>query len=251
MLTTSFKDGEQAPFLLSYVAELELEIDRLRRRDQFLQHIAREYIEQTLGLCSDEPEPPNLSGRLASIEKACSHFREILYDVTEPPGYHPAFDQVVAIAIRPLIQQVFRWQQRISGAPKAVLRLDLDHEYIEWFPARFRNIVDNLIVHALRLRNDEKGEVRLGIELTTLATGYELRFTDNGSGAPASKWSGEDELFYRSASTRAAGLGGGLAVVRYMVEQCCGSVAVSSGESQGTSVVVTLPRYGLDDHLEA
>lgn len=153
--------------------------------------------------------------------------------------------------IRPLIQQVFRWQQRISGAPKAVLRLDLDHEYIEWFPARFRNIVDNLIVHALRLRNDEKGEVRLGIELTTLANAYELRFTDNGSGAPASKWSGEDELFYRSASTRAAGLGGGLAVVRYMVEQCCGSVAVSSGESQGTSVVVTLPRYGLNDHLEA
>jgi len=49
------------------------------------------------------------------------------------------------------------------------------------------------------------------------------------------------ELFYRAAPTRAAGLGVGLVVVKFIVEQCCGTVSVTSGEGQGTSVTVVFP----------
>ena len=43
---------------------------------------------------------------------------------------------------------------------------------------------------------------------------------------------------------------GDLAVVKLLVEQCCGSVSVSSGDGQGTTVTVRLPRYNADDHID-
>ncbi|GAA4440181.1 ATP-binding protein [Bremerella cremea] len=251
MLTTDLEDGKQLHFLLGYVAELELEIDRLRRRDQFLQHAARDYIERTLVQCHNEDRKLSLARRLELIADGCSRLSELLYDITEPPGYHPAFDQVVVIPVRPLVDQIFRWQRRLSGVPKAVLRLELDREFIEWFPARFRQVIDNLVAHSLRHRNEENGEVRLGIELITRTDDYELRFTDNGQGFTDTMLDGNSRSTNQAAKTRSASLGGGLAVVKYMVEQCCGTVTVSRGDKHGSSVVVMLPRYGMDDRVEA
>jgi signal transduction histidine kinase len=57
------------------------------------------------------------------------------------------------------------------------------------------------------------------------------------------------ELFYRAAPTREAGLGVGLAVVKLLVEQSGGMLTVDSGEGQGTTFVVVLPRYDVDDFL--
>ena len=57
------------------------------------------------------------------------------------------------------------------------------------------------------------------------------------------------ELFYRAAPARAAGLGVGLAVVKLLVEQSGGTLAVDASEGQGTSFVVVLPRYDVDDFL--
>jgi signal transduction histidine kinase len=85
----------------------------------------------------------------------------------------------------------------------------LQPDHIVWFPGRLRHIVSK--------------------------EGYEFRFTDNGTGMPADQAASMLELFYRAAPTRAAGLGVGLAVVKFMVEQCCGTIAVTSGEGQGTA----------------
>lgn len=240
----------QLQLVMQYSAELELEVDRLRSHDQFLQHEACEHVRQTLGLCNVTEPPQDTALALAAVGEAVERFAELLRDVSEPPGYHPAFDQVIAIAVRPLAEHVFRWQQRLSGASNAVLRLDLQPEYIDWFPARLRHILDNLISNALRYRDPDKGEIRVGLALRIHKAGYELRFTDNGIGIPSDQAAGMMELFYRAAPTRAAGLGVGLAVVKLLVEQCCGTISVSSSEGQGTNITVVLPRYGLDDHVD-
>ena len=44
-------------------------------------------------------------------------------------------------------------------------------------------------------------------------------------------------------------LGVGLAVVKLLVEQSAGTLTVDSGEGQGTTFVLTLPRYELEDFL--
>jgi signal transduction histidine kinase len=240
----------QLQTMMAYAADLELEVDRLRRREHFLQQETREYVRQTMRLCTETGPEHDPVRALAAIRAACDEFVALLRDVNEPPGYHPAFDQVVAIAVRPLAEHVFRWQQRLSGASTAVLRLDLDPEYIDWFPARLRHILDNLLSNALRYSDPSKGEVRVGLELRLCKEGYELRFTDNGIGMSGNQAASMLELFYRAAPTRTAGLGVGLAVVKLLVEQCCGTISVSSGKGQGTNVTIVLPRYDVDDYVE-
>lgn len=245
-----FTRATELQLVMAYAAELELEVDRLRRRDQFLHHEVRDRVTQIKGLCENIESPQHAANSVAEIGEACSQFQNLLRDMNEPPGYHPAFDQVIDIAVRPLAEHVFRSQQRLNGAPNAVMRLDLQPEYITWFPARLRHLLENLISNALRYRDPSKGEMRLGLTVRVLREGYELRFTDNGLGMPADQVAGMLELFYRAAPTRSAGLGVGLAVVKFLVEQCCGTVSITSGEGQGTSVTVLLPRYDLDDHID-
>lgn len=237
--------------VMIYAAELELEVDRLRRRDQFLQQEALNHVKQILRLCRGTPALSETAEPLVAIAKSCGQFSELLHDLNEPAGYHPAFDQVIDIAVRSLAGQVFRWQQRLNHSSNAVLRLDLQQEHIRWFPARLRHILDNLFSNALRYSDPDKGEVRVGLTFRVSRDGYELSVTDNGVGIPNDQSNSMLELFYRAAPTRTAGLGVGLAVVKLMVEQCCGTLTVTSGEGQGTSVAVLLPRFDLDDHVES
>ena len=234
--------------LVPYVAALELEVDRLRRHNRLMHQETRAALAQVRRLCGGAGGAAGQEP-LAGIGRAVDGLAELLRDLQEPPGYHPAHDQVIAIAVRPLAEQVFRWQQRLHAAPGAVLRLELESEHVEWFPARLRHILDNLISNALRYRDPAKAEswVRLGLRASE--DGYEFRVADNGVGLPPGDRERLLDLFYRAGPARAVGLGVGLAVVKLLVEQSGGSLAVDAGEGQGTSFVVVLPRYDVDDFL--
>ncbi len=185
---------------------------------------------------------------LADVAREASALAQTLGDLQEPPGYHPAHDQVVAIALRPLIEQVFRSQQRMVGAPDAKLRLLLEGDHAEWFPARLRRILDNLISNSLRYRDPEKTEMWVEVVMRPTPEGYEFRVSDNGRGLPQDR--GEIlDLLNRASPTRGAGLGVGLAVVRLLVERSGGSLTGGSGEGQGTTFILFLPRYDLTDFL--
>jgi|GEM_PF-1218751 len=236
--------------LLVYVADLELEVDRLRKQTQFVQHRARAAVKQIHKFCQNATRAGNTLPPLPEIDRLAKELAGVLRDLREPPGYNPAQDQVVAIALRPLAERVFRWQQRLEGAPHVSLRLELDSEHIEWFPARLRHILDNLFSNALKYRDPLKTESWVRLELRAAPQGYELRLSDNGVGLPPGESATEVlELFYRAAPARAAGLGVGLAVVKLLVEKSGGTLTVDSGEGQGTTFVALLPRYDVDDFL--
>jgi signal transduction histidine kinase len=235
--------------LLAYVADLELEVDRLRKLGQFVRHEVRETLRRVEALCEGAPVAADRPPPLAEIGRAARELGAVLRDVREPPGYHPAHDQVVAVAIRPLAEQVFRWQQRLAGAAGAVLRLELEAEHVEWFPARLRHILDNLISNALKYRDPAKAEAWVSLGLRASPEAYELRVSDNGVGMPREEFRQVFELFYWSAPAREAGLGVGLAVVKLLVEQSGGTLSVDSGQGQGTTFVAVLPRYDVDDYL--
>jgi signal transduction histidine kinase len=235
--------------LLAYVADLELEVDHLRKQSQFVQHEVRETLNRIRLLCRDTSEAGNVPSRLGEIGQATKSLLEVVRDVQEPTGYHPAHDQVIAIAVRPLVEKVFRWQQRLVGALQVALRLELECEHVEWFPARLRHILDNLLSNALKYRDPSKSESWVNLSLKMAPEGYELRISDNGIGMPPDGSTQVFELFYRAAPARAAGLGVGLAVVKLLVEHSGGTLTVDSGEGQGTTVVAVLPRYDIDDYL--
>jgi signal transduction histidine kinase len=240
-----FNPSSNGHLLLAYVADLELEVDRLRKQGQFLRHAVSEQLSHMRSALAKISSADPTSGLSQNLDELSA----VLRDLDEPPGYHPAHDQVIAIAVRPLIEQVFRWQQRLSEAPRAVLHMELSTETINWFPARFRHVLDNLISNALKYRDPTKGETRVTVTLNHRHESIELRVVDNGLGMPWDKRTAAFELFYRSAPMRDAGLGVGLAVVKLLIEQSGGSLTVESGDGKGSNFSVSLPRYDVGDYL--
>jgi signal transduction histidine kinase len=232
--------------LLAYVADLELEVDRLRKHGQFLRNAVSEQLRIIRGTADDKSKTDNPS---SCVSSALDELSSLIKDLDDPPGYHPALDQVIAIAVRPLVDQVFRWQQRLSGATHAILHTDLSADSINWFPARFRHILDNLISNALKYRDPAKGEARVTVSLNHRAECIELRVTDNGLGMPWDQRTAALELFYRSTPLRNTGVGVGLAVVKLLIEQSGGSLNVDSGEGKGSNFTALLPRYDVGDYL--
>jgi signal transduction histidine kinase len=231
------------------VADLELEVDRLRRRHHFLNWEVGETLRGIQTLCA---HPSGLGGEaspLPRIAEAANRLTEVLRDLQESPGYHPANDQVIAIAVRPLAAQVFRQQQRLMGVPQVVLRFKLESESVEWFPARLRHILDNLISNALNNCDPGKNEPWVQLELRLTPENYELRVLDNGVGLATGDHDRAFDLFDRATPGRAAGLGVGLPVAKRLIEQSGGALTVDSGEGQGTTFVALLPRYDVDDFL--
>jgi two-component system phosphate regulon sensor histidine kinase PhoR len=235
--------------LLAYVADLELEVDRLRKQGKFVQHEARTTLKRIQLLCEGQAQGRTNMAPVAEIEQAAKHLTSVLSDLQELPGYHPAHDQVVNIAVRPLVEQVFRWQQRLERATESVLRLELGTEHMEWFPARLRHILDNLFSNSLKYRDPDKEKSWVCLQLNSSPKGYELRLSDNGIGLPPEHRAEMFNLLYRAAPVRAAGLGVGLAVVKLLVEQSGGTMTVDSGEGRGTTFVAILPHYDVDDFL--
>jgi signal transduction histidine kinase len=233
--------------LLPYIAGLELEVDRLRRHGRFVYQEMRGALEQIRALCQQGEQTGTAS--LEAVGQAVADLVKLLRELQDPPGYHPSHDQVVAISVRALAEHVFRLQQRLLAVPNVALRLDLESESIDWFPARLRHILDNLLGNALKYCDPGKAEswVLLGMRVSPEA--YELRVCDNGIGLPPGDRDHLLDLFYRSSPVREAGLGVGLAVVRLLVEQSGGSLTLDSGEGQGTTFSVILPRYELEDYL--
>jgi len=229
--------------LLAYVADLEVEVDRLRRHNRLVHQEARIAVERVLRFCEGGvPAATEIAGAVMSLTA-------VLDDLRELPGYHPALDQVVAIAVRPLAEQVFRWQRRLQKAEQAELRLDLTEEHVEWFPARLRHILDNLLSNALRFRDPTKTGAWVRVGLRVSAEAYELRVSDNGLGLPAAERNHLFELSRRAALARTGGVGVGLAIVKLLIEQSGGTLEVDSGAGQGTTFVAVLPRFNVDDYL--
>lgn len=124
--------------LLAYIADLELEVDRLRKQGHYIQHEAREALKRIVSLAAEELASTDASRSFSEIQATARRLGAVLRDLREPPGGHPAHDQVVTIGLRPLIEQAFRWQQRLSNAPFFKLIIDLERESIEWFPSTLR-----------------------------------------------------------------------------------------------------------------
>jgi signal transduction histidine kinase len=232
--------------LLLYVTDLELEVDRLRRHHQVVYLEARAVALQIQQHCSSSTAGDG-STDLSSIRHAGQHLMGVLQDLREVPGYHPAHDQVVAIAFRPLLEQVFRWQQRLLDAARMKLVLELEIDHVEWFPARLRHILDSLVSNAVRYRDPNKEESWVRVGLREYPENYKLRVSDNGTGLPLGMHNQAFDLFRRARPASTAGLG--LAVVKMLIEQSGGSFTADSGDGQGTTVVALLPRFAIDDFL--
>jgi hypothetical protein len=91
-LTDSTPRTSNTQLLLAYVADLELEVDRLRKQAQFVRHEVGATLRRVQLLCADAPaagDPLPPLPPLAEIGQAVTQLGAVLRDLRESPGYHP------------------------------------------------------------------------------------------------------------------------------------------------------------------
>jgi PAS domain S-box-containing protein len=100
----------------------------------------------------------------------------------------------------------------------------------------FTNLVENALQHT-----EPGGRVRLSANGTPRSNGFadvEIEVTDTGAGIAAENLSKVFEPFF---TTRATGIGLGLAIVRKTIHDHGGTIAVRSIPNEGTTFVIKLP----------
>jgi signal transduction histidine kinase len=241
-----FNPGPSVHQLVAYVADLELEVDRLRKQDQYVRHAFGRQLHDLRQMIEHAKLPRESS---VNFETAMNEMTEVIEDLGDTRIGHPAHDQVAEIAVRPLIEQIFRWQQRLTSTPHATLHLELSAESINWFPARFCHILDNLISNALEYRDANKGQSRVSVSINHRNEAFEVRVTDNGLGIPTDEVIGSAAFQHRATTRHTSGIGVGLSVVRLLIEQSGGSLHIESDKGNGSQLVAILPRYDVGDYI--
>jgi two-component system sensor histidine kinase BaeS len=126
------------------------------------------------------------------------------------------------------------------------VRLEADREHLlgVWDEARLSRVVGNLLDNALKYSERDQ-EVVVSLAMDGDGVGV-LRVRDEGVGIPAEDLPHVFERYYRgrNAIEQAPGTGLGLTMVRQVVEQHGGSVAIESRVGGGTMVSLRLPREG-------
>jgi signal transduction histidine kinase len=228
--------------LLAYVVDLEVEVDRLRQHNRLVNEQIRTALEAMRRSNGDTPQSTQAEAIEAIID--------LLRDLQDLPGYHPAHDQVVAVAVRPLAENVFRYHQRLTGVRNVTFEVKLESDHLEWFAGRLRHILDNLISNALKYRDAEKSDTRIVCEVRTSdPQWYRVSLSDNGLGMKAGELERVTDLYARARPVRESSIGVGLAIVKRLVEQSGGAMSIDSREGEGTTINVILPRFALDDYL--
>jgi len=119
---------------------------------------------------------------------------------------------------------------------------DCKQVWVEADPARMEQVLDNLMLNALKF-TPENGDVRVRVHVD--GPDAVLEVSDSGVGMSDEVVTTVFELFTQGAtvSRRKGGLGIGLAVVRNLVELHDGHVAAQSdGPGRGSTFTVRLPR---------
>ena len=106
-------------------------------------------------------------------------------------------------------------------------------------PTALRQIMSNLVENALKY-SPEGSKVR--VEVRDLSSETLIEVSDEGPGIAAAELGTIFERFKQMESSRGAGFGLGLYIVKNLVDQHRGSIEVSSESGSGTTFRVRLPK---------
>lgn len=151
-----------------------------------------------------------------------------------------SFDKIVQYTLENVNQQIVEKSQTLCVA------IDKNLPPLRGNPIRLRQLVDNLIVNAVKY-TPQGGSLRVNTRHDNDQVIFEV--IDTGLGIPLADQPHIFEKFYRASNTpkNAPGTGLGLAIVKSIVESHDGRIWLESVVGQGSKFVVVLPVYKRDD----
>jgi signal transduction histidine kinase len=119
--------------------------------------------------------------------------------------------------------------------------ISFDSEVSECFikadPNQILRVFNNLIKNALQaIPGDRQGDIK--IKLEPIGANCEISFTDNGSGIPSES---QTRIFSPNFTTKTAGMGLGLAMVKNIVDSTSGRIWFKTDPGNGTVFFVSFP----------
>lgn len=242
-------------------AILEL-LEKVRRansvKSEFLSHMSHDLrtpINGILGMLDIQETCPDDAQRQRECRKkirvSAEHLLSLVNDVLqisrldsgipaaveEPFGLHDTLEDCIAILSA---------QAEEAGVRLVLEEVDLQHGRLIGNPLHVRQILMNVIDNAIRY-NRAGGSVFIQVKETAFRNGtatYRFRIEDTGIGI------GEDfkkhifEPFaqeHQGARTHYNGVGLGMSIVKKLVDQMRGSIALDSQVGRGSTVQITLP----------
>lgn len=157
-----------------------------------------------------------------------------------PTDGHSFRDRVAAINLRTLIGDVFRSFELQSATNLAAFRMELECNWVVWFPQRLRRILETLVSTSILNSNQS----RVSVYFRRLYVGYELRVTDNTK-------VGDSPICGTMRDETTAHRDRGLQVVRMLLEESDGELVIHGTKGHGTLSIAKLPIYCVGDFLES
>ncbi|MFW6129832.1 MAG: sensor histidine kinase [Atribacterota bacterium] len=100
---------------------------------------------------------------------------------------------------------------------------------------RIKQVFQNLIKNSIQAI---KGEGEIYIQAENVDDNVQIRFKDNGEGIEEEV---ADKVFEPLFTTKAKGIGLGMAIVKDIIEHHKGSIELNGKKGQGTEIIITIP----------
>lgn len=186
-----------------------------------------------------EPHRTILEKYVADIQKQISRLEEIAKNYLHLSKTQSM--ERVELNLRLLMRDIFTELKEAYKEDKVVFEMEIP-DYLPTLrldPQQFQRVFMNLVrnsVEAIRFAQLEKGVIRIGIRREEQSILFEVQ--DNGPGIPEEI---QHNIFDPFTTSKNIGTGLGLYLVREIVENHGGQIAIVSKAGQGTLVRISIP----------
>jgi PAS domain S-box-containing protein len=181
-----------------------------------------------------KPLEENLATARAEIQRLDTILKQFLHAV------RPSVPQRERQDLHSLIHETFRLLEPELESRKISVEMDLAEglPLATLDPGQFQQVFYNLIRNAYQAIAGENGRITLRTEFNDYQTVISIE--DNGTGISPEHMGA---IFEPYLTTKPSGSGLGLLIVRRIVREHGGEIAIESQEDQGTRVIIHLPRH--------
>lgn len=244
------KDDEVGQLIQSFNKTLERLEDLFETQKQFISDISHELrtpltvikgnVELLLRMDCVEEEEEEIQSIQREVNRMTRMVQDLLLLAQAETGRLPM--DMREVSLDTLLLEVYRQAEVLAGEDIDVVLEEIDQAMTLGDGDRLKQVLINLVSNAITY-TPEGGEVRLGLRKENGRAA--LSVADTGPGIPKEEIPHIFKRFYRTEKARTrsedSGVGLGLSIVYWIVQNHEGEIEVNSERGEGTTFTVYLP----------